>query len=142
MKSLLMSIAGAALLLLTIAGAQATAQDDQNNQNGWYQQRENYYHGEGWHARFFERVRLDLDHVQALDFSGADQDRIVDAKHMLGELQRKYAEGRYDQPQLDEAIVALRRVVADNSLPVRDRGMLTDDLNRLRDYRAHHEQWQ
>jgi hypothetical protein len=31
--------------------------------------------------------------------------------------------------------------VADNRLSSRDRDMLNDDLNRMRDYREHHEDW-
>jgi hypothetical protein len=49
--------------------------------------------------------------------------------------------GQYDQPELDEVIAALQRVVADNRLTPRDRDILTDDLNRMREYREHHEDW-
>ena len=51
----------------------------------------------------------------------------------------KMAEGRYDQPELDDVIAGLGRVVADNRLSVRDRDILNEDLNRVRDYREHHE---
>jgi len=91
--------------------------------------------------RLFERVRLDLDHVQTAAFAGADEYRIVRTKEQVGELQGKLAEGRYDQPELDEVIAGLERVVADNRLTARDYDMLNDDLNRVRDYRAHHEDW-
>ena len=49
--------------------------------------------------------------------------------------------GWYDQPQLDETIASLRRVIADNRLSRRDRDMLSDALNRMRNYRENHERW-
>jgi hypothetical protein len=60
-------------------------------------------------------------------------------RHELDELQAKYVERGYDQPELDDVIGALQRVVADNRLSNRDRDMLTDDLHRLREFREHHE---
>ena len=137
-RGTLMSLACAGLLFFSLGGSQASAQDEHEK---WYQERDTYYHGEGWHGRFFERVKMDLDHVQAVAFSGADEDRIVETKQAMDELQRKHAEGRYDQPELDQAIGSLRTVIADNRLSKRDRDMLTDDLNRMRDYRENHERW-
>jgi len=138
MKNLLMCVAAAGLLFVSLGRVQAAPQDEHER---WYQERDTYYHVEGWHARFFERVRQDLDHVQEVAFSGADEDRIVETKQRLDDLQRKHAEGRFDQPELDETIASLRRVVDDNRLSKRDREMLTDDLDRMRDYREHHESW-
>ena len=141
MKHIIQVTMAAAGLWLFAASGVLTAQQDHDNDQGWYQQRESYYHGQGWRARFFERIRMDLDHVQTNTFSGADQDRVIQTKHALDAMQRKLAEGRYDQPQLDETIAGMRTIVADNRLSARDRDMLNDDLNRLRDYRAHHENW-
>lgn len=77
----------------------------------------------------------------ALAFTGGDQYRIARAKEELNELQNKMLAGQYDQPELDEVIATLQRVVADNRLTPRDREILTDDLNRMREYREHHEDW-
>lgn len=140
MKStLLRTMAGACLLFFSLTGMQAAPQ--YRDPDDWHQDRDSYYRGESWRARFFERVRQDLDHVQSAVFSGADEYRIVRTKQELGELQEKMAAGRFDQPELDEVIAALGRVVADNRLSGRDRDMLTDDLNRMREYREHHENW-
>ena len=57
MKNLLMCIAGTGLLFLSLGRVQAAPQEEHER---WYQERDTYYHGEGWHARFFERVRQDL----------------------------------------------------------------------------------
>lgn len=109
---------------------------------------EDRYHsedrGEGyWAGHLFDRVRADLDHVQAGTpvFSG-DEFRLAKAKQELSELQRSAAGGRFDQERdLDDVISALQRVVSDNRMPPRDRDMLNDDLNRLRDFKEHHERY-
>jgi len=56
-------------------------------------------------------------------------------------MQEKLSRGVYDQRELDEVIGAMQRVVADNRLSPRDRDVLNDDLQRLRDYREHHDRW-
>jgi hypothetical protein len=137
--TLLRTMAGAGLLLFSLTTMQAAPQD--RDQDAWHESRDSYYREQGWRTRFFERVRQDLDHVQSVVFSGADEDRIVQTKRQLDELQEKMAAGQYDEPELDAAIGALGKVVADNRLTGRDRDMLSDDLKRMRDYREHHENW-
>ena len=105
----------------------------------YHRDREDRFRGEEMRRRFFERIREDLDHVQAGAFPfGADQYRLARTRQELDELQGKLAAGRYDQRQLDEVIGTLARVVRDNRLSYRDRDTLNDDLNRLREFRARH----
>jgi hypothetical protein len=83
---------------------------------------------------------LAQDRDQAKTFPvGRDEFRIARTKEELSELQSKLAAGRYDQPELDNVIAGLQRVVSDNRLSPRDRDMLNDDLNRMRDFRARHD---
>ena len=138
-RSVLRTLAGTGLLLLGLTGLQAAPQ--YRDQDDWHQRRDAFYRAQSWRMRFFERIREDLDHVQKFAFSGADDYRIARTKEELNELQSKLADGHYDQQELDEAIAALQRVVADNRLTSRDRDMLTDDLNRMREYRERHEGW-
>ena len=130
--------AGACLVFVASLGAQERERD-----YDWYhQQREERYHDEHWRMHLFSQVREDLDHVQSATFPiGRDEFRIVRTKQELSELQNNLGAGRYDQAKLDDVIGALRHVVADNRLSPRDRDVLSDDLNRLNDYRAHHEGW-
>ncbi len=101
----------------------------------YYRQRDEAFHGD-WHARFFERVRQDLDHIQAATFPiGGDQYRLQRTKQELNELQSSWASGNYDRRSLDDVIGAMTRVLADNRLRPRDRDVLNDDLNRLREFR-------
>jgi hypothetical protein len=137
-RLLIRSIMGSGLLIL---GLTAYSQDRDRDRD----RDEDRYHrvdrgDQWWRGRMFERVRDDLGHVESVTFPfSADQYRLNKVKQELNELQAKYAENRYDQPELDDVISALQRVVSDNHLSGRDREMLNDDLNRLRGFREHHD---
>jgi hypothetical protein len=108
----------------------------------YHRDREDRFRGEGWRQHFFERIREDLEHVQGGAFPiGGDQYRLARTRQALDELQGKLAAGRYDERELDEVIAAMSRVVRDNRLSGRDRDVLNDDLNRLRDFRARHSDY-
>ena len=108
----------------------------------YHRDRDEWYRGQNWRGQLFERVRQDLDHVQLATFpSGGDQFRLANTRQELDELQSKLAAGRYDERELDDVIRALQRVVQDNRMPARDRDVLADDLNRLRDFRARHDSY-
>ncbi len=103
---------------------------------------EGRWEGERWRMHLFAQVREDLDGVQHRWFtSGHDEYRIERTRHELDELQGGLEHHRYDERKLNEVIDSLHRVVADNRLSHHDRDMLNDDLNRLREYREHHEHW-
>jgi hypothetical protein len=138
---LLQMIAGVGLLVFgTSIGM---AQDrDRGSDSTWYQGRDSFFKEQHWKAHLFQRVRDDLDQVQSTTFPGGrDEFRIARTKQELGDLQTKLADNRYDQPQLDEVIAGLQRVIDSNKLSARDRDMLADDVSRLRDYREHHADW-
>ena len=118
----------------------AQDRDDRYRDDEQYH-RENRDHG-WWANRLFERVREDLDHIQAATrIFSSDQFRLARTKQELNDLQRNAAEGRADEKDFDDVIGALERVIADNRLAGRDREMLTDDLNKLRDYRDHRDRY-
>ena len=137
---LLRTIAGTGLLLFGISAsiqAQPPRDDDR-----YHRDRDDYYRGEQWRARVFDRVRDDLNHVQTTWFPGnSDQYRIGKAKQELNELQTAMADHRYDERVLDDVISAMQRVVSDNRLSDRDRDILNDDIGRLRQFREHHDDW-
>jgi hypothetical protein len=138
-RNLLKSIGAAGILFFGLSLSHATAQ--YRDQDSWHHDRDSYYRGQEWRMQLFNRVREDLNHVQATAFTGGDMERINRTKEELGDLQGKLASNRYDQPELDRVISSLTRIVADNRLAPRDREMLTDDLNRVREYREHHSDW-
>ena len=134
MRKILRNSTAAAALLVLAGAAMAQSPD-------WYQQREDRYRGEHWRERVFTEVREDLNHVQANTFGGRDEFRLVRTKQELDELQGDLAAHRYTETKLDDVISTMQKVVADNRMSPRDRDMLNDDLQRMRDYRAHHDSW-
>ncbi len=137
-RLLLRSIMGSGLLLLVLTAYSQDRDRDRDRDEDRYHR---VQRGEDWwRGRMFERVRDDLDHVQSVTFPfSADQYRLNRVKQELNELQAKLAENRYDQPELDDVISAMQRVVSDNHLSGRDRDLLNDDLSRLRAFREHHD---
>jgi hypothetical protein len=111
-----------------------------HDEDVYHRDRDDWYRSQNWRGQLFERVRQDLDHVQSATFpSGGDRFRLASTRQELDELQSKLAAGRYDERELDDVIRALQRVVQDNQMTARDRDVLADDLNRLRDFRVRHE---
>ena len=108
----------------------------------YYNDRDAFFRGNSGRAMFFQRVREDLDHATsgAFPFTG-DRARLDRTRMELDELQQKLARGFYDERELDETTAALQAVVEGNRLDPRDRAMLTDDLNRMRDFRARHDDY-
>jgi hypothetical protein len=108
----------------------------------WYRDREERFRGEQWRGHIFEHVRSDLDHVgSAIWASGKERRRLDRTKQELTELHAKLVQGRYDERELDDVIDSIVKSANDERLAPRDRDVLHDDLNRLRDYREHHEHW-
>ncbi len=89
-------------------------------------------YGRRYRGDLFERVRADLDRVEAADYwNGGDRHRLNKVREELGEFQRSGS-----HHELNDAIGALQRVVNDNRMPPQDREMLAGDLYQMRDFRA------
>ena len=113
---------------------------DDRDQDVYHRGRDEGFRAPDFRQRFFQRIREDLYHVQSVTFPGSgDQYRISRTLQQLDELQDKLARGYYDERELNDVIGAMQRVVADNRLARRDRDMLADDLDRMRDFRARHD---
>jgi hypothetical protein len=110
--------------------------------DAYYGDRDVFFRGNNGRAMLFQRIRTDLDHATsgAFPFTG-DRARLERTQMELDELQQKLARGFYDERELDETTAALQAVVEGNRLAPRDRAMLTDDLNRMRDFRARHDEY-
>lgn len=92
----------------------------------------------------FDHVRMDLDRASGYPYaSRGDRKRFDEARRDLFDFQSRFDQGRYGKHELDTAIDHIQKVVNENSLDPRDRGALSDDLRRMRDYREfrnHHEE--
>ena len=84
----------------------------------------------------FDKARLDLDRASGYPYaSKADRKRFDEARGKLYDFQIRFDQGRYDKHEINGAIDSIQHVVESNSLDPRDRGALSDDLRRMRDYR-------
>jgi hypothetical protein len=94
----------------------------------------------------FDKARMDLDRASAYPYaSRADRKRFDEARGKLFDFESRFDQGRYDKHELDGAIDRIQHVVNSNSLDPRDRGALSDDLRRMRDYREfrnHHGEYE
>jgi hypothetical protein len=101
----------------------------------WYRDRDEWNRGD-WRARFFDRVREDIDFAERTSFGGdGDRYRLDRTRQELSDLQREWAQyHRVSRRDIDD-IQALGRVVRDNRMDPRQRDILNDDLNRLREFR-------
>jgi hypothetical protein len=84
-----------------------------------------------------DRLMADLDRAQANSrFDRGDRGRFARARKEIYDFQRKFAAGRYDRRELDQAIGSVQRVVDLASINRRDRAVLMEDLSRMREFRA------
>ena len=91
-----------------------------------------------WGRKPLERVRADLDRA-ARDMgylSGGDFRRFDRARQEIREFQEKWNRGRFDRHELDDVIGSLQGVVRSNRIRPRDRDILMNDLERLREIRS------
>ncbi|HEY3826649.1 MAG TPA: hypothetical protein VGL82_18935 [Bryobacteraceae bacterium] len=84
----------------------------------------------------FDKARMDLDRASAYPYaSRSDRKRFDEARGKLFDFESRFDQGRYDKHELSGAIDSIQHVVESNSLDPRDRGAISDDLRRMRDYR-------
>jgi hypothetical protein len=116
--------------------------DGDRRDSEYHQERDRFFQGEAWRRNLFQRVREDVEHLErsTIPFTG-DRARLARTITELNELQDKLGRGRYDERQLSDVMDALRAVVAENRMSERDRETLSDDLNRLREFREHHDDY-
>jgi hypothetical protein len=87
----------------------------------------------------FDKARIDLDHASGYPYaSRSDIERFDLARRDLFDFESRFDQGRYDRHELDKAISRVEHVVVHNSLDPRDRGALSDDLRRMKDFREFH----
>lgn len=125
----------AGLILATLIGFNAVAQD-------WYHDRDDRYRGEGWRSQLFLQVRSDLDNVWLnRKVSDKERNRLERTKQELTDLQANLDRGYFDNGHVNDVIDSLRKSANDDRLAPRDRDILMDDMNRIKDYQRNHNHW-
>jgi len=146
MNKNLIALGGLAACFLMAGNISAQSRDRDRVNDDEYRYEDRYHQAprndNWWRGRVFQRIRTDLDHIQAVTprFS-PDQYKLARTKEELNELQTKLEQGRYDQPELDRVIGGLSRLANDSNLAERDRQMLSDDLNKMWQFREHHDDY-
>jgi hypothetical protein len=118
-------------IILTALAASAFAQD-------WYHDRDERYRGDRWRPHLFEYVRTDLEHVWSGRSSDQERARLERTKEELTKMQADLDHGRWDNGILNDVIDSIRKSSNDNRLPPRDREVLADDVNRLKEFQDQH----
>ncbi len=125
----------AGVVMLACFGLTAVAQD-------WYHDREQRFHGEEWHRHLFEHVKMDLEHLPSAAFAAPrEQRRLQRTREELSDLQGKMDRRFFDQAELKDVTDSLRKSANDQRMSPQDRDVVADDLRRLEEFRAHHDEW-
>ncbi|HEY1471936.1 MAG TPA: hypothetical protein VGF61_23050 [Candidatus Acidoferrum sp.] len=107
----------------------------------WYRDRDARYHGDHWRSHVFLEVREDLDHVWSANHAAdKERERLERTKQELTELQAKLDHGEWDNGHVNDVIDSLRKSANDDRLSERDREVLSDDVNRLKELQEHHSE--
>ena len=130
------ALIGSALLLAAAAANAQVYRDDPY----WRSDRGDYRRDPGYGRGPFaeiDRVQADLSRAMSLGYLSHGQRRTLEkAQGDLYDLQRQWSRGHYSNHELDEAIGRIQNVVDHGRLSYRDRDVLQEDANRLRDLRA------
>jgi hypothetical protein len=130
MKKIIMT----GLLAVVFFGLSTAAQD-------WYHDRDERFRGDQWRSRVFLEIRTDLDHIwSAKHAADKERKRLERTKEELTELQAKLDHGEWDNGHVNDVVDSLRKSANDERLSERDRAVLNDDVNRLKDYQREHNQ--
>lgn len=153
MKPYLYSLVVGAALLMGTPGANAQIFGGDRDDSRYRDQRngnDGYYRNDGYSNNGYNNSSRDnyprsiVDQVQA-DLSRAASNSYTDnherahfdqAQQSLQDFQVRWARGRFDKGPLDRAVTSLQHLVNSNQLNGRDRSILADDLNALRQFRS------
>src|SRR5262249_7825085 len=89
---------------------------------------------------FLDRLRSDLDRAEATATPyGGDHWRIARARQMGNAFQSEWNRGNHDQQELSRVIWAGQRVSDQNRLSADSRNILLEDVQRMREFQARHD---
>lgn len=122
----------AGLIAVLFLGLNTAAQD-------WYHDRDARFHGDQWRSHVFQEINTDLDHIYSAHHAAEkERERLDRTRQELTELQAKLDHGVWDNGHVNDVIDSLRKSANDNRLSERDRAVLSDDVNRLKELQDQH----
>ncbi len=124
---------------LMLGGLMANAQyryDPSYGDNGRYS--DNRYGGYGANrGSLIGRVLSDIDRAASDSrFDNHERSHFEEASRRLQEFEERWSRGNFDTGKLDRAIDSLQHLANADQLRGRDRGILSQDLSELRQFRA------
>jgi hypothetical protein len=127
-------VTGLSAVAVVFLGLSMAAQD-------WYHDRDARYRGDQWRSHVFAEIRTDLDHIwSANQAADKERKRLERTKQELTDLQAKLEHGEWDNGHVNDVIDSLRKSANDERLSERDRAVLNDDVNRLKDLQNQHNE--
>ena len=122
------------LIAVVFLGLSTAAQD-------WYHDRDDRYRGDQWRSHVFAEIRRDLDHIWSANRAADKERKRLDrTKQELTDLQARLEHGEWDNGHVNDVIDSLRKSANDERLSERDRTVLNDDVNRLKDLQNEHNE--
>lgn len=118
-------------VILTALTVSVFAQD-------WYKQREDRFRGDKWRPHVFDQVRTDLEHVWSDHAADQERTRLQKTQDELRKMQADLDQGRWDNGILNDVIDSIRKSSNDDRLAKRDKDVLADDVNRLKEFQDQH----
>jgi hypothetical protein len=107
----------------------------------WYHDRDTRYRGDRWRSHVFAEIRTDLDHIWSANRAAdKERNRLERTKQELSDLQAKLEHGEWDNGHVNDVIDSLRKSADDERLSERDRAVLSDDVNRLKELQNQHNE--
>jgi hypothetical protein len=124
-----------AVVFLGLSTGLSTAAQD------WYHDRDARYRGDQWRSHVFAEIRRDLDHIWSANRAADKERKRLDrTKQELTDLQARLEHGEWDNGHVNDVIDSLRKSANDERLSERDRAVLNDDVNRLKDLQNQHNE--
>lgn len=85
-----------------------------------------------------QTVAADIQHTEGYTrLKGRERERIENALRHLSEFDSAFQRGKFDKDKLDKAIDDVKNLADNNAMSPEDRRLLHEDLDRLREFRAH-----
>lgn len=104
----------------------------------WYHEREERFRGDQWRPHLFMHVRTDLEHVWSGRAADRERQRLAKTEEELSKMQADLDHGRWDNGILNDVIDSIRKSSNDERLAPRDRDILANDVDRLKEFQDQH----
>jgi len=89
-------------------------------------------------GHLFQYVRTDLEHVWSGRAADRERQRLQKTEEELTKMQADLDHGRWDNGVLNDVIDSIRKSANDERFSQRDRDVLADDVNRLKEFQDQH----